>query len=119
MHPQKDRRWRCIFATGSVGSRFARVLVLFGRVWHFFALDDEALLPVEDGVPPTLVAEVEELFCDIVVLDGVIPVDVTEVDGKGVLMAVELEEAGEGTLPPNIISDAFAQNAMRRSTLST
>jgi hypothetical protein len=32
-----------------------------------------------------------------------------------VLRTVELEEA-EGTLPPNIISDALAQNAIRRFT---
>jgi hypothetical protein len=41
-----------------------------------------------------------------------------------VLVRVELEEledeeAGEEPLPPNTISDAFAQNAMRRSTCVT
>lgn len=30
---------------------------------------------------------------------------------------VELEEVGEEALPPDTISDALAQNAMRRSTL--
>lgn len=97
-----------------VGSRFARVLELFGRVWHFFGVDDGLLVvPVVDDVPPpTLVAVVGGLFCDTVVLVGVV-----DVDGKDVLRVVELEEDGEETLPPDTISDAFAQNAMRRFTL--
>lgn len=56
------------------------------------------------------------MFCDIVVLE-VVPDDVAGVGGKEVLNAVELEEAEEGTLPPNIISDALPQNVTRRSTL--
>lgn len=62
---------------------------------------------------------VGELFGDVTGLDRVVPVDVAVVDGKKVLRTVELEEAEEGTLPPNIISDALAQNAMRRFTLLT
>jgi hypothetical protein len=62
---------------------------------------------------------VGELFCDVAGLDRVVPVDDAVVDGKEVLRMVELEEDEEGTLPPNIISDALAQNAMRRFTLST
>jgi hypothetical protein len=57
-----------------------------------------------------------ELFCDVVGIDRVVPVDIAVVDGEEVLRTVELEEAEEGTLPPNIISDALAQNAMRRFT---
>ena len=41
------------------------------------------------------------------------------VDDKGALVVVELEVAGEEPVPPNTISDAFAQNAMRRSTWDT
>jgi len=72
---------------------------------------------VEDSVPLTLVV-VDGFFCDVAGLDRVVPVEVAVVDGKEVLRTVELEEA-EGTLPPNIISDALAQNAIRRFTLST
>lgn len=64
-------------------------------------------------MPLTLVV-VGGLFCDVAGLDRV---DVAVVDGKEVLRTVELEEAEEGILPPDIISDALAQNAMRRSTL--
>jgi len=93
----------------------ANVLLLLGRVAHFFALGDGLLLVAAVGVPPTLTAAR--------VVDGVVPDDVVGVDGKGVFAGVELEEleleeAGEEPLPPDTISDAFAQNAMRRSTLS-
>jgi hypothetical protein len=36
-----------------------------------------------------------------------------------VFRIVELEEVGEEALPPDTISDALAQNAMRRSTYVT
>lgn len=81
-------------------------------------LDDGLLLPVEDGVPLTWMV-VGGLFCDVAGFDRVVLVDVAVVDGNWVLRTVELEEAEEGALPPNIISDALAQNAMRRSTLLT
>lgn len=104
-----------------MGWRLANVLLLLGRVGHFFALGDGLLLVAAVGVPATSRAAG---VVDIIVPDGVVPDDV---DGKGVLVGVELEEleeleleeAGEEPLPPNTISDALAQNAMRRSTWLT
>jgi hypothetical protein len=99
----------------------ANVLLLLGRAGHFFALGDGLLLVAAVGVPATSRAAG---VVDIIVPDGVVPDDVVEVDGKGVLVGVELEEleleeAGEEPLPPNIISDALAQKAIRRSTWLT
>lgn len=61
---------------------------------------------------------VGKFFSEVPGLDRVVTVDVAVVDGKEALEMVELEGAEEGTLPPDIISDASAQNAMRRFTLS-
>lgn len=74
------------------------MLAPFGRVRHLFALGDGLLLLVADGVLPISTGY------EIVVLN------------VGVLVVLELEEAGEDPLPPDTSSDAFAQNAMRRFT---
>lgn len=81
VHPQKDRRWRCILDTSPVGSRFATVAALLDFLRHFFGVDAGSLLPVEDGVLITLM-EVGKSFCDVAGIDRVVPVDVAVVCGK-------------------------------------